>query len=330
MATEQARLLSRPPLAKRRAGWRIAILAGAVLVAAELGLRALGLHTPVLFEATAYGYRPLPDQDVRRLGNRIAYNRHGLRSASVDALRQPGVVRVLCLGDSVTNGASHSDQAETYPAQLEALLRARGVRAEVLNASAPGWATANELGWLRDNGVLAATHLVLTLSTHDLFQPPAPSSVVGRHPGFPAQRPVLALQELVTRYILPKLDAAAGAADPGVGIFEPSAEAARANLDNVLAIARLAQAAGAHMAVILLDQDATEESEPLTGAAKRALADALDALGVGLIALRPALERHGRAALFRDDVHPNALGNRVIAEAVAQNLLPSLGVPSAR
>ena len=50
---------------------------------------------------------------------------------------EPGEVRILCVGDSHTYGVGVAPE-ESYPAQLEQVLRARGVRARVVNAGVPG------------------------------------------------------------------------------------------------------------------------------------------------------------------------------------------------
>ena len=109
-----------------------------LLVVAEIACRAYGLHTPVLYEATPYGYRVRPNQDLRRFGNRVFYNAQGLRSEPAEPMPSAGVERVLCIGDSVTFGGTQTDQQDTYPYQLQGALRRRGLSAEVLNASAGG------------------------------------------------------------------------------------------------------------------------------------------------------------------------------------------------
>jgi len=50
---------------------------------------------------------------------------------------EPGEVRILCSGDSHTYGVGVTPE-ESYPAQLEDVLRKRGVRARVVNAGVPG------------------------------------------------------------------------------------------------------------------------------------------------------------------------------------------------
>lgn len=66
-------------------------------------------------------------------------NRHGHRSDDVPLFKEPGVFRILVLGDSVTVGAS-VEQSETYASVLQALLnRDAPPHVEVLNAAVGGW-----------------------------------------------------------------------------------------------------------------------------------------------------------------------------------------------
>jgi lysophospholipase L1-like esterase len=290
------------------------------------------LHTPVIYEKTTYGYRVVPNQDLRRFGNRSFYNEQGLRSEPMRPEVAPGALRVLCLGDSVTNGGAITDQAATFPYQLQALLRTHFNAVEVLNASAPGWALANELGWLRENGIFHSSLVVLTISTHDLFQEMAPSSTVGTHPSFPDKRPVLALQDAVHHYVLPRLSYAAEAADPGVAAVEASDARAAWNRDELYAIESLVRQQGGKLIVLLLEQTGENAPDTATAAAKKQLFAALAAQGVPALTLDAEISQIGRGALYRDDVHPNPIGNQVIAVALVRKVLEltmaSAGAPA--
>lgn len=68
--------------------------------------------------------------------------------------------RVLVLGDSITFGQGVRAE-ETYPTRLEALLRAQGVEASVLNAGVPGYDTGQERRVLERLLEQAAPHAVV-------------------------------------------------------------------------------------------------------------------------------------------------------------------------
>lgn len=69
-------------------------------------------------------------------------NADGFRDATRGAKRH-GVPRVLVLGDSYTFGWGIAN-VEPYPQRAEAMLRGRGIDAEVINAGVPGYNTEQE------------------------------------------------------------------------------------------------------------------------------------------------------------------------------------------
>jgi lysophospholipase L1-like esterase len=70
--------------------------------------------------------------------SQIHINSHALRGEEFPTTKPPGEIRILCLGGSTTAG-EEVREAETWPAQLQELLRARnpGVSIRVINAGIP-------------------------------------------------------------------------------------------------------------------------------------------------------------------------------------------------
>jgi lysophospholipase L1-like esterase len=290
-----------------------------LLIAVEGVARWFGLHTPVLYERTSYGYRVKPSQDIRRFGNRVFYNSYGLRSEPMSPSPAPGVMRILCLGDSITNGGTITDQSETYPYLLERDLREDGINAEVLNASAGGWALENEQGWLMQNGTFGARVLVLQVATHDLFQQMALSSTVDGHPSFPSRAPLLASKELIARYVLPRLFPSLRVEDPGAAGVHPDLPAVRSSLQRIEAMVDLARHDGAATIVLQVEQPVLYEAQDaLTRGAKQLLESELRTHDVAVLKTAEVMAARGDEALFRDSIHPNPQGNRILAEAVAR------------
>jgi hypothetical protein len=143
----------------RRLAARLLLLAVSVglgLLVAELAVR---LVQPQAVMVVSPGlYEPDPPRRYRlhpgfrgAVTNRIEFddpvsiNAHGLRGAEIGA-KAPGTLRILAVGDSFTFGVG-AQAGETYPAQLEKILAAREVRAEVLNAGAPGFGVPDEVAW---------------------------------------------------------------------------------------------------------------------------------------------------------------------------------------
>lgn len=305
------------------------VLTLAFLTAAELGCRALGLHTPVLYETTTYGYRVQPDQDIMRFGNRIFYNAFGMRSEPVAARPAPGVFRVLCVGDSVTNGGTVTDQAETYPYLLAEMLRTSHVRNEVLNASAPGWAVANEAGWLREHGTYGSAALVLTISTHDLFQPMEGPEIVGSQPSFPTHAPRLGLQDFLTHYFLPWLSSRRFA-DPGVDLSDGQSMPPAVAVDQIIFAAEIARRQGTVPLLLFVESPMdAERADPRNESAKTLLFATLKAHRIPFANAREAMAKAGGGTLFRDGLHPNAAGNGVMAK-VALELIASAAPKSSQ
>lgn len=159
----------------RRAGFRAAAVAlglVAALLAGEVLVRLSGATS-----ATRRHFRPgLYDPDpalgwvVRPgyAGVHVEYDREvptttgpqGARGPAWDATRAGARVRVLALGDSCTFGRGVADDA-TWPARLEAHLRARGQDAAVFNAGVEGYDTAQELEVLRRRAPLVRPTVVV-------------------------------------------------------------------------------------------------------------------------------------------------------------------------
>jgi hypothetical protein len=178
-------------LARRAA---IVALAAVFIGVTELGLRVgLGFANPPLVKVDSeVGYLFKANQNVKRFGNRVIYNQNGLRSEPNQEWPAPGCTRILCVGDSITNGGVPTDQSLTYPYRLSEKLKAREASAETLNASAGGWAPANELAFLRTRGTFHAQTVILEIGTDDLCQGKVGAEGVGSV-DFPTEAPLLPL-----------------------------------------------------------------------------------------------------------------------------------------
>jgi hypothetical protein len=88
------------------------------------------------------------DLDVTSRGNygvvRFRTNPDGLIPAEARRPKPPGVLRIMIFGDSMVVGRD-LPQSEIYTSQLEAILRERGIRAEVINAGVLGYSTDQAL-----------------------------------------------------------------------------------------------------------------------------------------------------------------------------------------
>lgn len=111
------------------------------------GLRSLGTD-PVLKQAPyRYGegirlFQPNMDTKVDYLTGSADYtfrtNAFGLRSRPVSREKPPETLRILCVGDSFTEGFG-VNQEETFPNRLDGILNGLGVQSEVLCAAMSGF-----------------------------------------------------------------------------------------------------------------------------------------------------------------------------------------------
>ena len=173
----------------------------------ELGLRmAFGLGSPPLLQKdSSIGYLFVANQELRRFGHHVQINQYHQRSGPITALPAAGVDRILVIGDSVTFGGVVVNQGETFPALLEQDLRKDHMPAEVLNASAGGWAIGNERAYAERFGAFGSGVAVLEIGSHDLLQETSTGERVGVDSNYPEHNPATALGELLNRYLIPRL-----------------------------------------------------------------------------------------------------------------------------
>lgn len=98
------------------------------------------------------GHRLVPGQQSYTHSFPVVTNSYGMRDHEFSAVPVPGVIRILCLGDSLTFGDGVA-VGDTYPKQLEARLGREGtVRYEVINAGVPSYDTWQEVVYFEEWG----------------------------------------------------------------------------------------------------------------------------------------------------------------------------------
>jgi lysophospholipase L1-like esterase len=114
----------------------------------------------------------LVDRIVPALPYHIHINSLGFRGREFPARKEPGTLRILCLGDSYTFGHYVGD-AEAFPAVLDRLLNGATVgmrrRAEAINGGANGFTILDEVIFLKEKGLaLDPDVVVLSFSQNDI------------------------------------------------------------------------------------------------------------------------------------------------------------------
>src|ERR1700760_2269664 len=79
------------------------------------------------------GHAHRPNARSRLMGVDVAINAKGLRDRDLPYGRTPGILRILMLGDSFTEGWGVALE-DTFAKRIERLYAQRGVAAEVINA----------------------------------------------------------------------------------------------------------------------------------------------------------------------------------------------------
>ncbi|MGD1874817.1 MAG: SGNH/GDSL hydrolase family protein [Mastigocoleus sp.] len=172
----------------------------------EIVLRlTFGLGNPPLFQADSdTGYRFQPNQKLTRFGKKIQYNQYSQRSESITLNKPQKGLRIMIVGDSVSNGGAITDQSKIISEQLKDKLNTKANKLEVLNASTGSWGIGNQLGYIRKFGTFQSDLIIIQIGSHDLMQPTSTDKNLGK-PYTPIHNPALATQELIIRYILPRL-----------------------------------------------------------------------------------------------------------------------------
>lgn len=293
-----------------------------VLILGEAGARwGLGLGDPPLVmddPEIEYLFRP---GTYHRFGNVVHYNQWSMRSDDFPRERSdPEEIRIMVIGDSVANGGSLIDQREVAATLLqERLRRDLGWKVVVGNISAGGWGPSNALAYVRKYGFFEADLVVLVLSSHDYADAPTFAPRAGKHLDFPDQTPVFALQEVVVRYlprylralesVLRGEESASALAD----VIDPIAiDQSMEALSDLVALAR----AGAEVLLVqhLERDEVLGERRPGYAEIKR-LAEEMEVDRVDLGPSFAAAIESGRNP-YKDIIHPNAEGQRLIADTL--------------
>jgi len=181
----------------------IAMLTVAVLGIAEAGVRVLDrarlghwTHTSLVtfldqMRAVTRIYREHPFLNVgpnegthaAPLGRLTSFNSLGYRSPERPRAKPPGTMRIVCAGGSTTFDLLAADDG-TWPSQLEAQLRRRGVPVEVWNAGFPGWCSVENMISLAIRDVDLAPDIVILLQGFNDLQPATQLPFNAQYEGF--------------------------------------------------------------------------------------------------------------------------------------------------
>ncbi|HKA14830.1 MAG TPA: GDSL-type esterase/lipase family protein [Myxococcota bacterium] len=182
--------------AHRRQAAATLLLGIAPLALLEGGLRLAGWPTDRVrsfgklldFDAQSFAaaigvFRPGAHSTVMwppELAYEVHINALGLRGPEISRTPPPGRTRILALGDSMTFGF-YLGEGETWPARLEALLRAERRDVEVVNGGVGGWTISSETLFLEERALaLAPAQVVVGFCANDIADLDLPAVVYER------------------------------------------------------------------------------------------------------------------------------------------------------
>ena len=292
-----------------------------VVVFIEIALRlGFGFGNPPLYIADdQIGYLLAPNQKVTRFGNRIEINAYSMRASAVKPQIEQDIFRLFLLGDSLANGGWWTDQKNILSLRiahyLESSLPASYRAVEALNASANSWGPRNELAYLERYGTFNAAVLVLLLNTDDLFGVQPTALQVGRDHSYPNQKPLLAILEVLDRYLKQ--------GKPISGLKEIQQEGGDRVGKNLAAIEGIYQKAaddGARFILVLSPlKREISGSRDYELTARQRLKDWAASANVQYLDLLETYQKHPDPdELYRDHIHLSSQGNELIGEAIAR------------
>jgi lysophospholipase L1-like esterase len=284
----------------------------------------LGLGTPplsVLHPKIEYMLKP--KQDLYRFGNHIVINQYGMRTEPFAAKKEKDEFRIMAFGDSVLNGGNLTDQADLATSLVRDELAKLGYKSVVIgNISAGSWGPGNWLAYAKEYGFFDADVIALLISSHDYVDNPTFRPLdKNTHP---TARPVLAIFEGVERYLpryLPHADARNNATETDRFPAEENEREVQRGLEDLRNFLVLAQEKARTVLVLQhLEKLEIENGTPHPGYQR--IKAVCDQLGIIPISLEPYFRRsiESGANPYRDNIHPNEAGQRLIAEAIKANL----------
>jgi hypothetical protein len=281
----------------------------------------LGLGDPVLVAPdAACGYITKPNQRIFRFFVHTRINRFGMRSEEISRGRPPGVVRVLFVGDSITYGTTHVDQSKIFTELVDKGLPAiLHSPVQVLNVSASAWAPDNEWSWVRSRGIFESNLVLLVLNDGDLAQPRATIDQVAE---LPQKRPLSAIGEVWSRFVMPRILHVAPRTDAGDAAV-PSAITERENLEDLYRFRSLVADQHGRMALVFVPF--RRDIPTPSSSAETVLRNWADQNEVPFLDVTSALSRYSVDQIcIYDHTHLNALGNQVVGDEILRQW-PELG-----
>lgn len=286
----------------------------------------LGLGNPPLYIShEEIEYMLKPNQDLYRFGNHFVVNQYGMRSQNfAPQAKSPNQLRIMVFGDSVINGGNLTDHQDLATTILQKQLSTSLTNPVIVgNISAGSWGPGNWLAYAKEYGFFEADIVILQINSRDwkdnpTFQPLNPNT-------HPTTKPFSAFTEGLTRYLpryLPdfKFLNKQTKVKPQKRAEDPT----KKGLDDLKNFLRMAKKSTQKVIVLqYLSRSELKNNKIKQG--YYAISDMCEKLAIQTISLQPYFEQAmQKEEVYRDKIHPNQKGQKVIAQAMLKKLKPLL------
>jgi lysophospholipase L1-like esterase len=264
------------------------------------------------------GHQHRPNSQARLMGVDVKINSKGLREREIAYERTASTLRILMLGDSFTEGWGVTFD-ETFSKRIERLYAARGISAEVINAGVGNYNTVMEVNYFLEEGHNYRPDVVVLNYVPNDAEPVPP---------YAAPAPWIGLCRACV-YLFGRLDTLlreVSVRPDWRAYYLDLYRGGRAKgwLDAKASIAALAEYARSHHVKLLVAY--LPELHDLRYDPLRSISDlvrqAARANGADFVDVSPEFKARDAIELWvsRSDPHPNALANKLIADALFRKL----------
>ena len=292
----------------------------------------LGLGTPPLsMSHPSIEYLFKPNQDLHRFGNHFLTNQYGMRSETFSRKKNSNEFRVMVFGDSVVNGGNLTDHANLATTILkDKLSKILDKNVVVGNISAGSWGPGNWLAYAQEYGFFDADIIVLVISSHDYIDNPTFQPLdKNTHP---TTKPISAFIEGIERYVpryFPKISKNQNITESNsVNVAETEQfvnedKEVKRGLNDLKNFLELAKNYSNNILVFQhYEKPEIINHNPEIG--NKLIKQTCQQLGIFPISLEPyfrhSIEDGINPYRDNDEIHPNNVGQRLIADAILAKL----------
>ena len=264
------------------------------------------------------GHQHGPDRSAELMGVLVETNAEGLRDRDFAFERTPGTLRIVMVGDSLTEGWGVPFE-DTFSKRIERMYADKGVQAEVINTGVGNWNTVQEVQFFLSNAYRYQPDIVVLnyfVNDAELLAPSKPPSILTSH----CYSCTFLMGRIDT--LLRQFSERQDFQDYYLGLYGDGQ--AKGWMDSRAAIGRLAAYCAENDIKLLVASlpELHDVQDYQFGRITELVQEAAEENGAEFVDLLPALEDQESSTLWvtPPDPHPNALANQFLAEGLFEAL----------